>query len=141
MPRLPDRASAEEARLAAGFSDPEWRRFIDITKEIARELREVDSALTWRQVPFNEKRRITERINARLTEEDIPAIEIELVGWRMSRVIGNLRHAEAKSTKLLGAPSAPDVATSSADTNQGTKPATTSSSASTTRTFDPIRDI
>lgn len=66
----------------------------DITKDIARELRETNPALTWRQVLFNEKRRITESINARLIEEGIPMIEIELVGWRMSRVIGNLRHAE-----------------------------------------------
>jgi hypothetical protein len=45
-------------------------------------------------VPFNEKWRITERINARLTDEGISTIEIELVGWRMSRVIGNLKYAE-----------------------------------------------
>jgi hypothetical protein len=66
----------------------------DITKDIARELREINPDLTWRQVPFNEKCRITERINARLADEGIPVIEIELAGWRMSRVIGNLKHAE-----------------------------------------------
>jgi hypothetical protein len=39
------------------------------SKDIARELREINPTLTWRQVPFNEKRRITERINARLIDE------------------------------------------------------------------------
>ncbi|EOA87745.1 uncharacterized protein SETTUDRAFT_160980 [Exserohilum turcica Et28A] len=127
MPRLLDRALAEEARVAAGFSDPEWRRFI-------------------RQVLFNEKRRITESINARLIEEGIPMIEIELVGWRMSRVIGNLRHAEARSNKSLATPPETDVATNGTDTDVGTTatmatatPA--SSSATGTRTFNPIRDI
>lgn len=28
MPRLPDKASAEEARAAAGFSELQWRSFI-----------------------------------------------------------------------------------------------------------------
>ncbi|KAL6160776.1 hypothetical protein ACJBU6_01297 [Exserohilum turcicum] len=114
MPRLLDRALAEEARVAAGFSDPEWRRFIDITKDIA--------------------------------QEGIPMIEIELVGWRMSRVIGNLRHAEARSNKSLATPPETDVATNGTDTDVGTTatmatatPA--SSSATGTRTFDPIRDI
>ncbi|KAL6172158.1 hypothetical protein ACJQWK_02334 [Exserohilum turcicum] len=73
-------------------------------------------------------------------------IEIELVGWRMSRVIGNLRHAEARSNKSLATPPETDVATNGTDTDVGTTatmatatPA--SSSATGTRTFDPIRDI
>jgi hypothetical protein len=89
---------------------------LDITKDIVRELREINPTLTWRPVPFNEKRLITERINARLIDEgsfldllkltrphqvlmmqaDIPKIEIELVGWRMSRAIGKLKHAAGK---------------------------------------------
>jgi hypothetical protein len=31
-----------------------------------------------------------------MMQAGIPKIEIELVGWRMSRVIGNLKHAEGK---------------------------------------------
>ncbi|KAL5121512.1 hypothetical protein ACEQ8H_000584 [Pleosporales sp. CAS-2024a] len=141
MPRLPDRASAEEARVAAGFSDPEWRRFRDITKNIARELLQTNPELTWRQVPFNEKRRITESINTRLIQEDIPMIEIELVGWRMSRVIGSLRHVGARSNKPLTTPPETDVATNSTDADAGSTTAPASSSATGTRAFDPIRDI
>ncbi|KAF5845572.1 hypothetical protein GGP41_009370 [Bipolaris sorokiniana] len=140
--RLPDRATAEEARIAAGYSDPQWRRFIDITKDVARELREKDPELRWRRVPYNRKCEITEMINTQLVGEGISAITIELVGWRMSRVIGNLKYAEAKSTRSIDHPIEINSATYAGGAD-GVTPAKDVHGAAVegTRTFDPIRDI
>ena len=66
----------------------------DVTKSIAREMRDLDPAIGWRRVPFNKKCSVTARINSLLEKEGIPAVEIDLVGWRMSRAIGNLKHSE-----------------------------------------------
>ncbi|XP_014550304.1 hypothetical protein COCVIDRAFT_43135 [Bipolaris victoriae FI3] len=44
--RLPDRATAEEARIAAGYSDPQWECFIDITNDAAHKLRKKDHKLS-----------------------------------------------------------------------------------------------
>ena len=68
----------------------------DVTKSIAREMRDLDPAIGWRRVPFNKKCSIMERINSLLAKEGIPAVEIDLVGWRMSRAIDNLKHAEGR---------------------------------------------
>jgi hypothetical protein len=57
-------------------------------------MRESNPNIKWREVPYNEKCEVTDRINGRLNQEGIPAVEIELIGWRMSRVFGNLKHAE-----------------------------------------------
>lgn len=66
----------------------------NITKDVAREMRDGTPEIRWRRVPFNKKCLVTARINSLLAEEGIPAVEIDLVGWRMSRAIGNLKHAK-----------------------------------------------
>ncbi|KAF1922389.1 uncharacterized protein M421DRAFT_426976 [Didymella exigua CBS 183.55] len=139
MPRLPDRASAEEARATAGFSEMEWRSFIDITKDIAREMRETTPDIRWRRVPFNEKCSVMERVNSLLSKEGIPAVEIDLVGWRMSRAIGNLKHSEGRAAKVT----TPLPATRSAAPASFVAEPTSSAASEdcTSRPFDPIRDL
>jgi hypothetical protein len=57
-------------------------------------MREASPEVRWGRVPFNKKCSVTARINSLLEKEGIPAVEIDLVGWRMSRAIGNLKHSE-----------------------------------------------
>ena len=64
----------------------------DITKDIARELRTENQNLRWRRVPYNKKCEIVVQVNAQLVEQGIPAVEIELVGWRIIKVLGNLKY-------------------------------------------------
>ena len=59
-------------------------------------MREAAPGIRWRRVPFNEKCSVMARINSLLENEGIPAVEIDLVGWRMSRAIGNLKHSEGQ---------------------------------------------
>jgi hypothetical protein len=51
----------------------------------------------WARVAFNRKCQVIDSLNARLNEEGIAAVAVDLVGWRMSKVIGNLKHAEDAS--------------------------------------------
>lgn len=80
--------------LSSSCSSSKSDNVQDITKDIAREMRETAPDIRWRRVPFNEKCSIMERVNSLLSKEGIPAVEIDLVGWRMSRAIGNLKHSE-----------------------------------------------
>ena len=73
------------------FTDPDNTQ--DITKNIAREMRETAPDVQWRRVPFKEKCVVMDRINSLLIEEGIPVVEIDLVGWRMSRAISNLKQS------------------------------------------------
>ena len=73
------------------FTDPDNTQ--DITKDIAREMREAEPDVRWRRVPFRKKCVVMERINSLLSEEGIHAVEIDLVGWRMSRAISNLKQS------------------------------------------------
>jgi hypothetical protein len=111
MLRLPERASAEEARETAGFPVFGWRRFIVppngllmwriplttcqyITQDVARAMREVDPSISWGKVPYNEKCGMMDRINTRLTGEGLPPVGLHVVEWRMSRVLNNLKQSE-----------------------------------------------
>ncbi|KAH6620174.1 hypothetical protein C7974DRAFT_227562 [Boeremia exigua] len=141
MPRLPDRASAEEARAAAGFSEEEWRRFIDITKDIARGMQDGTPDIRWRRVPFNLKRSTMDRINDLLAQEGIPVVEIDLIGWRMSRAIGNLKQSRARVAKA--ATTSANITTSTDTTTDAgvsavEAPAATASGLN--RGFDAVRD-
>jgi len=117
MTRLPDRASAEEARMAAGLPVDGWRRYLvrltisslqqgltrrqDFTQDIARAMRQTNPSLRWRSVSYREKCEIMVQINTRLADDGLPPVGADIVGWRMSRVLGNLKHSEGISLLLI----------------------------------------
>jgi hypothetical protein len=68
----------------------------DITQDEARKMREKYPDLRWRRVPHNEKGNVTERVNKELTDQGISRVGSDVIGWRMSRAIGNLKHSEGR---------------------------------------------
>ncbi|KAF2828036.1 hypothetical protein CC86DRAFT_381006 [Ophiobolus disseminans] len=128
MTRLPDKATAEEAKRYGGFDDVSWRRFLTITKEVARVLIKKTPNLLWKNVRYNEKMEVKDKINEELRKDAIGEVEYDLIGWRLSRVLGALRHMEAQSSTKK----ANDAA--DASLLEAAEP-------STTRPYDPVRDI
>jgi hypothetical protein len=63
-----------------------------ITKDEAKQLSEAHPAWTrWILIPANEKDRMLERINGRLSAEGIPAVEMIILKWRMSQLLRDIQ--------------------------------------------------
>jgi len=51
--------------------------------------------LLWRDVRFGDKCKVMDKTNRQLRLDEIGEVEIDLIGWRYSRVFGFLRQTES----------------------------------------------
>ncbi|ORY01898.1 hypothetical protein BCR34DRAFT_574547 [Clohesyomyces aquaticus] len=84
-------ANKDTAQNAAGHDQFQWDRFYTFTLQEARDVFKQDPTLSWTHVTAPEKRAIYERVNAKLRHEDIPEVSHDILTWRMSLVLKNLR--------------------------------------------------
>lgn len=64
-------------------------------------MREAKDDVRWREVPYNEKREVMKRINAQLDAEGIPEVTLQIVSWRMSKALVNLKQSNPKQSEGL----------------------------------------
>ncbi|KAH7556553.1 hypothetical protein BM1_05987 [Bipolaris maydis] len=89
-------ATVQEARTAANHSQEQWDRFYFITKDEARQLAEAHPDWKrWILIPANEKEQMLERINARLSAEGIPPVEMIILKWRVSQLLRDIQRKYA----------------------------------------------
>ncbi|KAH9869048.1 hypothetical protein J1614_008125 [Plenodomus biglobosus] len=123
MPPLPDQPSKEEVRKAAKHSPQQWDQFVKITADIAKRLRSRDPQSNWRDLSKEMKAQILEDINRQLELSSIPAVDIHITQWRISKALTNLRYED--TTRLASVPS-----------NIATTP-----SSKRGLPYDPVRDV
>ncbi|XP_014557953.1 hypothetical protein COCVIDRAFT_95559 [Bipolaris victoriae FI3] len=154
-------ATVQEARTAANHSQEQWDRFYFITKDEARQLAEAHPDWKrWILIPANEKEQMLERINARLSAEGIPPVEMIILKWRVSQLLRDIQRKYADlddcteaGSMLQGIPGTSSgsgsgspihVHTAQAPSDGSVKsssPQRTEYSPSETRPYDPIRDV
>lgn len=132
-------ATVNEARAAAGHNKEQWDRFYFITKDEAKRLSEAHPDWQrWILIPANEKELMLERINDRLIAEDIPAVEMIILKWRMSQLLRDIQRKYAEGSMLLGLGGGSNVGSQTQlDTSPQPEPQTTTE----TKPYDPIRDV
>ncbi|KAF2744350.1 hypothetical protein M011DRAFT_479932 [Sporormia fimetaria CBS 119925] len=84
---LRKKATAEEARAAAGLNGAEWHSFYRITREEARKVIEEYPDLSWTKTPAFVKTRVLNSVNVQLASEQAPAVELDIIMWRMATAI------------------------------------------------------
>ncbi|KAF2740938.1 hypothetical protein EJ04DRAFT_481166 [Polyplosphaeria fusca] len=137
-------ATVNEARAAAAHNKEQWDRFYFITKEEAKQLSEAHPDWTrWILIPANEKDKMLERINGRLTAEGIPAVEMIILKWRMSQLLRDIQRKYAEGSMLWTGPAGsqtqnPAAGSSTQPSQNSPQPDTPTSE---TRPYDPIRDV
>ncbi|KAH6870517.1 hypothetical protein BKA58DRAFT_178374 [Alternaria rosae] len=147
-------ATVQEARTAANHSQEQWDRFYFITKDEARQLAEAHPDWKrWILIPANEKEQMLERINARLSAEGIPPVEMIILKWRVSQLLRDIQRKYEAGSMLQGMPGTSSgsgsgspiqvqTAQSPPDSSiQSSSPQRTEYSPSETRPYDPIRDV
>ncbi|KAF1954565.1 hypothetical protein CC80DRAFT_417156 [Byssothecium circinans] len=84
-------ATAVEARAEAGHGFIHWGRFYHLTKEEARRLVQEHPNSTWASVPADERLKIQARVNVKLADEGVPIVSEDVLHWRMSLVVRDVR--------------------------------------------------
>jgi hypothetical protein len=132
-------ATVNEARAAAGHNKEQWDRFYFITKDEAKRLSEAHPDWQrWILIPANEKELMLERINDRLIAEDIPAVEMIILKWRMSQLLRDIQRKYAEGSMLLGLGGGSNVGS---QTQLDTSPQPEQQTPTETKPYDPIRDV
>ncbi|KAF2257247.1 hypothetical protein BU26DRAFT_537047 [Trematosphaeria pertusa] len=145
-------ATVNEARAASGHTKEQWDRFYFITKEETRQLSEAHQDWTrWILIPANEKERMLARINGRLTAEGIPAVDMDILKWRVSQLLRDIQRRYANNIECLaegsmisgmgGSSSGTQTQTQAQPEASVQSPQRTDSSPSESRPYDPIRDV
>ncbi|KAF2201700.1 hypothetical protein GQ43DRAFT_440366 [Delitschia confertaspora ATCC 74209] len=134
-------ATVNEARAAAGHNKEQWDRFYFITKDEAKRLSEAHPDWTrWILIPANEKEIMLERINERLLAEDIPAVEMIILKWRMSQLLRDIQRKYAEGSMLLGLGGGSNTGNQAHPDNSSQSPQPEQPT-SESRPYDPIRDV
>ncbi|KAF2017341.1 hypothetical protein BU24DRAFT_148777 [Aaosphaeria arxii CBS 175.79] len=145
-------ATVNEARAAAGHYKEQWDRFYFITKDEAKQLSEAHPDWTrWILIPANEKEMMLRRINARLVSEGIPAVEMIILKWRMSQLLRDIQRKYPEGiigAKVGGMSPSNTGSQTHLDTQpeanlqqQSSTPQSPDLSPSSSRAYDPIRDV
>jgi len=105
---LPDKASADEARTEAKLIPGHWKLFLvklccslaravsdhdqHITADEATKLRESNPNITWKNVPDDVKNQIIGVVNTELEKENIHAVDLDVIKWRMKRALDGRKY-------------------------------------------------
>ncbi|KAF2272003.1 uncharacterized protein EI97DRAFT_427104 [Westerdykella ornata] len=119
-------APSQEARAAAGHDPLQWERFYAVTREEAKKIVQKFPGITWPNVPSPIRSEVRSCVNASLASESIPAVEDDVLGWRMALAI---RDARTVANRYPQSQSQASRATSA----DAPRP-------SQTRPYDPVRD-
>ncbi|ORY00011.1 hypothetical protein BCR34DRAFT_606408 [Clohesyomyces aquaticus] len=124
-------ATKYEAQRAAGHDYNHWGRFYTITLREAKNVFEEDPNMTWLHVTAPKKQEIMDRVNSRLRDEQIPEVGYDILSWRMSNTLKNLRAQAIASSK--------EKEKKKKSESQSATDSTPAGSAGTLM-FDPVRD-
>ncbi|KAF9740297.1 hypothetical protein PMIN01_02932 [Paraphaeosphaeria minitans] len=136
-------ATAEEARAKSGLNWSEWAKFYSLSaagsgsvpvpafaKEEARRLASEHPEWNWTNVPQYEKTRVRDSINAQLRREGISPLGEDIVRWRMSICIRDVKQWAVNKTCM---PKRDPTAAGSAGSAYHQVPPS--------RPYDPVRDF
>ncbi|KAJ4349766.1 uncharacterized protein N0V89_008384 [Didymosphaeria variabile] len=123
-------ATAEEARAKSGLNWSEWAKFYAFAKEEARRLASEHPEWNWTNVPAYEKTRVRESINGQLRREGISPLGEDIIRWRMSICIRDVKQWAVNKTCMPKRNSTAAVAAGSA--YHQVPPS---------RPYDPVRDF
>ncbi|KAF2014190.1 hypothetical protein BU24DRAFT_462999 [Aaosphaeria arxii CBS 175.79] len=80
------KVSSDEVQALTGLNNPQWKRFFRITLAEAKELVKLYPT-SWVGLPYMEQEALWERVNEALRNENIPAVDENIISWRMIRAI------------------------------------------------------
>ncbi|KAF2272168.1 uncharacterized protein EI97DRAFT_406756 [Westerdykella ornata] len=94
-------ARADEVQEALGYRDEQWHWFYWLTREEAKKLITLHpDCPTYTSFPPREQIQLLERLNATLSNEGIPPITSQVLKWRMSTLIRDLKKRQQRKSKV-----------------------------------------
>jgi hypothetical protein len=71
-----------------------------VTKSVAEDLLREKPGSTWNGITDRKQSQVLDDVNLHLREMDAPEVNLNVLGWRMPKVMWEIRNAKAKGSVL-----------------------------------------